>query len=112
METAPDRSVDRVVLWPCFDQQAPVPAEPSPWFADAVRRAVADCLTTKQREAVELHYFCGLSEAAVAERLGVRQQVVHKRLHGVVRDGRRVGGALRRLHAALLPLAHAARWTP
>ena len=76
----------------------------------AVRDAIERALTDKQREAVELYYFVGLTEAAIAARLGVSQQVVHKRLHGAVRGGRRVGGALARLKEALLPLAKQRRW--
>jgi DNA-directed RNA polymerase specialized sigma24 family protein len=70
----------------------------------AVRSAVRDALTAKQREAVELHFFEGLSQGEIARRLGISQQVVQKRLYGVERDGRRIGGALAKLRAALGPL--------
>ncbi len=70
-----------------------------------VRHAVATALTGKQREAVELHFFEGLSQSEIARRLGVSQQVVEKRLHGATRGGRRVGGALAKLRVALASLA-------
>ncbi len=70
---------------------------------EALREALARELTAKQREAVELHFFEGLSQGEIARRLGVSQQVVQKRLHGSVREGKLVGGALPRLRAALAP---------
>jgi predicted DNA-binding protein (UPF0251 family) len=70
----------------------------------AVRHAVATALTDKQREAVELYFFEGLSQAAIARRLGVSQQVIQKRLYGAARGGVTVGGAIARLRAALAPV--------
>lgn len=67
---------------------------------DAVREVVATALTGRQREVVELFFFEGRSQGEIARQLGVTQQVVQKCLYGVVRDGRPVGGALRRLREA------------
>jgi RNA polymerase sigma factor (sigma-70 family) len=69
--------------------------------AARVREAVATALTRKQREVVEAYFFEGLSQSEIARRLGISQQVVHKRLYGVVRGGRPVGGAIRRLREVL-----------
>jgi RNA polymerase sigma factor (sigma-70 family) len=71
---------------------------------DEVRNAVATALTDKQREAVELFFFEGLSQSEIARRLGVSQQVVQKRLYGDRRDGVMVGGAIAKLRAALAHL--------
>jgi DNA-directed RNA polymerase specialized sigma24 family protein len=68
---------------------------------DRVRDAVQRALTARQREAVELHFFEGLSQSEVARRLGITQQVVHKSIYGVDRRGKRIGGALARLRRAL-----------
>ncbi len=68
---------------------------------DLVRRAVASALTDKQREAVELYFFEGLSQSEIARRLGVSQQVIQKRIFGVQRNGAFVGGALAKLRRAL-----------
>jgi DNA-directed RNA polymerase specialized sigma subunit len=54
-------------------------------------------LTDRQREIVELYFFEGLSQPAVAERLGISQQAVSRHLFGVIRNGRRIGGAIQRL---------------
>ena len=62
-----------------------------------LRELVATGLTARQREIVDLFYRDGLSQGEIAARLGITQQVVSKQLFGVVRDGRRIGGAIRRL---------------
>ncbi len=78
--------------------------EPASSVDEAVRAAVASALTEKQRAVVEASFFEGLSQGEIARKLGVTQQVVEKSLHGALRGGRRVGGALARLRAALAPL--------
>lgn len=64
---------------------------------DLFRELVATALTPRQREIVELAFVDGLTQAEIAARLGISQQVVSKSLFGVVRNGRRIGGAIRRL---------------
>jgi RNA polymerase sigma factor (sigma-70 family) len=64
---------------------------------DLLRELVATKLTPRQREIVELSFVDGLSQSEIADRLGIAQQVVSKHLFGVVRDGKRIGGAIRRL---------------
>lgn len=75
---------------------------------DAVRHAIATSLTDKQREAIEAFFFEGLSQGEIAKRLGVSQQVVQKRIYGAGREGKTVGGALRKLREALAPLVTSA----
>ena len=58
---------------------------------EAVREAIATTLTPKQREAVELFFFEGLSQSEIARRLGVSQQVIQKRIFGDPRRGVVVG---------------------
>ena len=62
-----------------------------------LRELVATGLTERQQEIVRLTYDEQLTQAEVAARLGITQQVVSKQLFGVVRDGKRIGGAIRRL---------------
>ncbi|MFO0548333.1 MAG: sigma-70 family RNA polymerase sigma factor [Polyangiaceae bacterium] len=87
--------------------QALWPAGPSSdvALATAVRRAVREALTEKQRAVVEAYFFEGLSQGEIARRLGITQQVVQKRLFGARRDDKIVGGALAKLRAALTPIA-------
>jgi len=100
----------RLVFFPDFDRLSAPPSAESPWYRDRVRAAVEESLTPKQREVVELYYFLGWSEPKIATHLGIRQQVVHKRLHGDLRKGRRVGGALGKLRKVLAPLAQMQGW--
>ncbi|MFO0662230.1 MAG: sigma factor-like helix-turn-helix DNA-binding protein [Polyangiaceae bacterium] len=69
----------------------------------AVRDAVASVLTQRQRLLIELHFFEGRSQGEIARELGVTQQVIQKQIYGVIRSGRRVGGALAKLRQALAP---------
>lgn len=68
---------------------------------ERLRQAISESLTDKQREAVELYFFEGLPQDEIARRLGVSQQVIHRRIYGARRSGRVVGGAIRRLRAVL-----------
>jgi RNA polymerase sigma factor (sigma-70 family) len=58
---------------------------------------VATGLTERQRQIVELYFTDGCTQAEIGERLGISQQVVSRQLFGVVREGKRIGGAIRRL---------------
>jgi RNA polymerase sigma factor (sigma-70 family) len=58
---------------------------------------IATRLTELQRQVVTLYFLEGRSQAEIATKLGVRQQVVSKHLFGAVRQGRRVGGAIEKL---------------
>lgn len=57
-------------------------------------------LTRPQRAVVELSFFEGLNQRQIAERLGMSQQTVSQHLHGKSRNGKVVGGALRKLRKA------------
>jgi DNA-directed RNA polymerase specialized sigma24 family protein len=93
-------------LW--FDTD-PAASDTRDALALRVREVVAQHLTSRQREIVEWHFFEGLSQGDIARRLGVTQQVVQKALYGVTREGRPVGGALRRLRDVLTGTAAAQR---
>jgi RNA polymerase sigma factor (sigma-70 family) len=58
---------------------------------------VATGLTERQRQIVGLYFTDGCTQAEIGERLGITQQVVSRQLFGVIRDGKRIGGAIRRL---------------
>jgi DNA-directed RNA polymerase specialized sigma24 family protein len=67
---------------------------------EAIAALVRTGLTAKQREIVQLYFYDELSQVEIASRLGISQQVVSRQLFGVVRDGRRIGGAIARLRKA------------
>jgi RNA polymerase sigma factor (sigma-70 family) len=70
-------------------------------LASALRAAIANELTEKQREVVEAYFFAGESQGDIARRLGITQQVVQKRLFGAPRGDKLIGGAIARLRQAL-----------
>ncbi len=103
-------SVGRLAFWPNMDLLS---SERLLWMCPhkssdsalcvALRDAVATQLSPRQREVIEGYFFEGISQPDLAKKLGVRQQVVHKCIYGTQRNGRMVGGALKKLRAALLP---------
>lgn len=68
---------------------------------DTVREIVQTRLTPRQREIVQLYYYEGRTQQEIAEQLGISQQVVSRQLFGVMRHGKKIGGAIRRLRALL-----------
>lgn len=81
--------------------------EPDPARVAARREALTGIaelvrtgLTPKQRVIVERYFYDGRTQQEIAAELGVSQQVVSRQLFGVVRNGRRVGGAVSRLRKA------------
>ena len=58
---------------------------------------VAEVLTDRQRDVVELHFFGGLNQRQIGEQLGISQQAVGQHLYGKLRNEKAVGGALKKL---------------
>ena len=54
-------------------------------------------LTPKQQRILDLYFYQDKTQEEIAEMLGVSQQVVNKHLFGVVRQGQRIGGAVKKL---------------
>lgn len=68
---------------------------------DILRDLVATALTDRQRRIVEMYFFEGATQEHIARELGIAQQVVSRQLFGAVRDGKKVGGAIRRLQRVI-----------
>ena len=100
----------RLAFWPDMDLLSSdlllwdAQSETATGLADAVRAAVESELSPRQRQVVEGYFFEGLSQPQLSEKLGISQQVIHKCLYGTRRDGKMVGGALKRLRGALCHL--------
>jgi RNA polymerase sigma factor (sigma-70 family) len=73
-------------------------------LVEALTELVATRLTPRQRRIVELYFYEGRTQQQIAGDLGISQQVVSRQLFGVVRDGKKVGGALKRLRDACAEL--------
>jgi RNA polymerase sigma factor (sigma-70 family) len=57
-------------------------------------------LTEPQRAVVVLTYFHGLNQRQISARLSISQQTVSQHLYGKARNGKTVGGAMRKLRKA------------
>jgi DNA-directed RNA polymerase specialized sigma24 family protein len=75
---------------------------------DELGRVVRTQLTSRQRQIVELYFYAGRTQEEIAGDLGISQQAVSRQLFGVVRNGRRVGGAMNRLRKIAAELG----WDP
>ncbi len=73
-----------------------------------VRAIIQEVLTPRQREVLTLYFLRELNQRQVAESLGISQQSVSEHLYGKMRNGRAVGGALRKLRKACAK--HGVRW--
>jgi RNA polymerase sigma factor (sigma-70 family) len=62
-----------------------------------IRELIRTTLTSKQRQVVDMYFYQNMTQQEIAKALGVSQQVVSKRLFGVLRDGQKVGGAMQKL---------------
>ena len=101
-----DQNASQAGLWQASTE---TPPQTKLKLYQALHRAIAESLTPKQQEAIQLYFFEGLSQSQIARELGVSQQVINKRIYGTQRNGNLVGGALRKLRQALstsLPEEH------
>ncbi len=105
-----DATCGRLALWPDMDLLSNdlllwnAQSETAIGLADAVRAAVMSELSPRQRQVVEGYFFEGLSQPQLSAKLEISQQVIHKCLYGTRRNGKMVGGALKRLRGALCHL--------
>jgi len=67
-----------------------------------IRAIIEQILTDRQREVVLLYFIEELNQRQIAERLGITQQSVSEHLYGKARNGRVVGGAIRKLRKACI----------
>ena len=65
-----------------------------------IRALIDQVLTPRQRQIVLLFFLEEQNQRQIAQRLGISQQAVSEHLYGKTRQGRTVGGALRKLRQA------------
>ena len=66
-----------------------------------VRDLVDRRLTRRQREVVYLYFFLGKTQEDIAAILNLTQSTVSRHLFGIVRGGKRIGGAVAKLRRAI-----------
>lgn len=76
-------------------------------LVNQISTIISSKLTIRQQKILELYFFRGKSQQEIAAELGIAQQVVSKQLFGVVREGEKVGGAIKKIrkHCDKLGLA-------
>ena len=61
---------------------------------------IEDKLTPKQRQAVILYFFGCKTQEEIGLIMGIPHQVVSQHIHGIRRNGKKIGGAIARLRKA------------
>ncbi len=64
---------------------------------EQIKELIRIHLTSRQRQIIEMYFYENKTQQEIAETLGINQQVVSKHLFGALREGRQVGGAVRKL---------------
>ena len=54
-------------------------------------------LTQRQRECVKLYFLQENTQSEVAEILGISRRVVSQHIYGIYRNGKRIGGAIKKI---------------
>ncbi|MYB63604.1 hypothetical protein F4X73_02845 [Candidatus Poribacteria bacterium] len=62
-----------------------------------IRLIIAEELTDRQYDCVQLYFYEGKTQDEIGEILGISRRVVSQHLFGVTRDGRKVGGAINKI---------------
>lgn len=97
---APDM-LEHLLITPEEEQAAQEIAQEKEAFKQAaveqIRELINTQLTPRQQQMIDLYFYQNKTQAEIADELGVSQQVVSKALFGVLRDGQKVGGAIKKL---------------
>ncbi len=64
-----------------------------------IMKIVENDLTEMQRRCIELHFLCGKTRAETAHVLGISPRVVTQHIYGIRRNGRRVGGGMKKVRS-------------
>jgi len=62
-----------------------------------IMEIVENELTNMQRECIKLHFLCHKTREEVASILGISHRVVTQHIYGILRNGHRVGGGIKKI---------------
>ncbi len=62
-----------------------------------VHRIIANELTKRQAECIQLYFYKGKTQEEIGNILGISRRVVSQHLFGVTRDGKQIGGAINKI---------------
>jgi RNA polymerase sigma factor (sigma-70 family) len=69
-------------------------------FMFELMEIIEDELTPKQRQAIILYFFAQKTQEEIGRIMGIPHQVVSQHIHGIRRNGKRIGGAIARIRKA------------
>ncbi len=87
------------------EQEAELRRQRDQWIAElmpVIRQFMAQILTARQCEIVELYFFQGKTECEIGDLLGISAVTVSQHLFGKTRDGKLIGGAIPKLRKKLI----------
>ncbi len=89
--------LEQLLVTPEDEQATQVKEQYKAEAMQIIRALIQVHLTPRQAQIVQLYFYENKTQAEIAAELGINQQVVSKHLFGVLREGRKVGGALKKL---------------
>ena len=64
---------------------------------EQIRQIIAEELTKRQAECVQLYFYKGKTQEEIGSILGISRRVVSQHLFGVTRNGKQIGGAINKI---------------
>lgn len=62
-----------------------------------IREIIVSGLTSRQREVITMYFLSGRSQVFIARKLGISQPTVSQHLKGKKRNGKKIGGSIRKI---------------
>lgn len=92
------RFANEAGIWfPHAEEEHAPPPDPLDSLLSQVMAIVHSALTERQRQVLLLYYIHQKTQAEVAQIMGISRRVVSQHLFGICRDGKHVGGAVKKL---------------
>ena len=66
-------------------------------IAPLIMEIIENDLTESQRNCIKLHFLCQRTREEVAYMLGISRRVVTQHIYGIRRDGKRIGGGIKKI---------------
>ena len=73
------------------------PNKPLHTLVNPIMNLIGQALTQKQREATLLYFLHDKTQEEIAEIMGISRRVVSQHLFGICRNGKQVGGAIKKI---------------
>ena len=64
---------------------------------EQIHRIIANDLTHRQAECVQLYFYNGKTQEEIGYILGISRRVVSQHLFGITRNGKQIGGAINKI---------------